>query len=65
MVHSPNSGNRVEVRTLPSRTSAFGDAFTDELIVDEAPLGSATTTTTLPDATDAEAQPRRLWHLYL
>jgi cell wall-associated NlpC family hydrolase len=64
VVHSPNSGNRVEVRALASRTSAFGDAFTDELVVDETPL-SASTTTIVPDALGATATPRRLWNRYL
>jgi cell wall-associated NlpC family hydrolase len=64
VVHSPNSGNRVEVRALARRTNAFGDAFTDELVVDENPLGDSTTTS-LPDAVDPTAAPRRLWHRYL
>lgn len=60
MVHSPNSGNRVEVRTLASRTSRFGDAFTDEMVFDEDPLGAPApapvatvpeaVTTTVPEA---------------
>ena len=66
MVHSPNSGNRVEVTPLSSRTSAFGDAFTDELVVDETPLGEATATTTASaESIDAEAEARRLWGRYL
>ena len=32
MVHSPNSGNRVEVRHVPTRSQRFGDAFSDELL---------------------------------
>ena len=66
MVHSPNSGNRVEVTPLSSRTSAFGDAFTDDLVVDETPLGdAAAATTTPPESIDAEAEARRLWGRYL
>jgi len=32
MVHSPNSGNRVEVAPLARRTSRYGDAFTESLV---------------------------------
>ena len=31
-----NSGNRVEVRLLPSRTSRFGDPLSEELVGDDA-----------------------------
>jgi hypothetical protein len=51
MVHSPNSGNRVEVRPLPDRTNVFADAFTQEMVVGEQSIGD-TTTLPIPHVTD-------------
>jgi cell wall-associated NlpC family hydrolase len=42
MVHSPNSGNRVEATALSGQTRSFGDALTADLVVDEAPAAALT-----------------------
>ncbi len=65
MVHSPNSGNRVEVRELASRTNRFGDAFTEELVVDENPLDDDDDPLVdAPGTGVSEADLYRLWYDY-
>jgi cell wall-associated NlpC family hydrolase len=56
MVHSPNSGHRVEVRPLPDRSNRFGDAFTDELVA-----ASGLSTQDTHEVVDASG---RLWYRY-
>jgi hypothetical protein len=41
MVHSPQSGQDVEVRSLFDRSLRFGDLVSTEILVDEPPIDAA------------------------
>lgn len=66
MVHSPNSGNRVEVRPLPARSHRYGDAFTAELIGEGGLLDAVVDTTVPVPASGVVDVPvgRRFWGRY-